>query len=103
MVLPGQGPHSFEDEAAGPAILNAYLALGGNGSAARGQAGSSGSVDTSSCPRSRHHAGTSYAAAGSSESSSTRLPAGNRAATPAGETRLLLDKSVGALLRQWGG
>ncbi|WP_324506132.1 Fe2+-dependent dioxygenase [Brevundimonas sp.] len=26
-----------------------------------------------------------------------------RAATPAGETRLLLDKSVGALLRQWGG
>lgn len=37
VVLPGQGPHSFEDEAAGPAILNAYLALGGNGSAARGQ------------------------------------------------------------------
>ena len=37
MILPGQGPHSFEDEAAGPAILHAYRALGGNGSAARGQ------------------------------------------------------------------
>ncbi|HHU39603.1 MAG TPA: ROK family protein [Propionibacterium sp.] len=31
------GPHTFEDEAAGPAILRAYRALGGTDEAARGQ------------------------------------------------------------------
>ena len=35
--LPEPGPHSFENEAAGPAILRAYRALGGTGDASRGQ------------------------------------------------------------------
>lgn len=36
-INPGPGPHSFDNEAAGPAILRAYQTLGGTGELARGQ------------------------------------------------------------------